>query len=346
MKPKLDLVEFYISHTCNFGCSGCNRFNNFRFLGHESWHEYADVYRQWSEKLDIGWWSILGGEPTLNKDLIHYIRGLRALWPDSHATLITNGSFQKRFDQELYDAVKDCNIEVHIGLHNTHRRTDVITMIEKWLCHPLSIKRSPDDLNDLPGFTENWINSYNKIKSNSWPNCDNVNDWDRLPENIKKECIEYHNFSPEILSNDRKKYWISDANNVKVSIDLENFFVQSAMIKKPETNTFTLHNSDREKAHNDCFAKECHHMMYGKLSKCGQSALFSEFSKQFQVDLSDEDRALVEAHKPCSVNDDVVAFVENIKNSIPQCKFCPEEYVREEIFSAIDKDKFANRINI
>ena len=88
MKSRLESVEFYINHTCNFGCTGCNRFNNYLFTGYQKWADYADIYKKWSEKLDIKSWVILGGEPTLNKDLVLYIRGIRELWPDSRGMLI------------------------------------------------------------------------------------------------------------------------------------------------------------------------------------------------------------------------------------------------------------------
>jgi hypothetical protein len=35
--------------------------------------------------------------------------------------------------------------------------------------------------------------------------------------------------------------------------------------------------------------------------------------------------------------------VSNIKKSIPQCKFCPEVLIPEEIFSVINKDKFGTQ---
>ena len=343
MKSRLESVEFYINHTCNFGCTGCNRFNNYLFTGYQKWADYADIYKKWSEKLDIKGWVILGGEPTLNKDLVLYIRGIRELWPDSKGMLITNGSFHKRFDTEFYEAVLDTGIVVNIGLHNTQRRDEVLQMLTSWLIHPIEVRRSPDDLNSLPGFRENWSNSYNLIRDESWPDCNSVDDWDDLPNYIQTECTTIHNFSPDILAEDRKNYQIIDANGVNVKIQLENFFYQSALIEKPETKTFTLHNSNRKKAHDVCPSRECHHMMDGKLSKCGQSVLFQEFDKQFQIDLSIEDRKLMMSHQPCSVDDDVDLFVSNIKKSIPQCKFCPEVLIPEEIFSVINKDKFGTQ---
>lgn len=43
-----------------------------------------------------------------------------------------------------------------------------------------------------------WLEQYKIIKDESWPECSNYNDFNTLPENIKKECREQHRFSPDI----------------------------------------------------------------------------------------------------------------------------------------------------
>ena len=66
---KLDYLEFYISHTCNFNCRGCNRFNNYLFLGHQRWKEHEHTHAKWAKRLQLDEWCIIGGEPTLNPDI-------------------------------------------------------------------------------------------------------------------------------------------------------------------------------------------------------------------------------------------------------------------------------------
>lgn len=343
-KITLNQLEFYTNHTCNFNCTGCNRFNNYKFQGLQSWDEYEDIHRAWSEKIDLKHYAILGGEPLMNPDIIKWIRGLRELWPNSNAEITTNGSIHKRFDKELYDALLGTKTELSIGLHNNDRRKEVLDLLGRFLVHPLRVEQFPKDVRDIPNFENNWKNSYNKIRAESWPDCNSIDDWDALPEHIKRECKDVHNFSPEILTEERTGYEIVDGNGLHVRIQLENFFHQGALIRQEEHNTFTLHNSDPEKAHSICHSKTCHHMMYGKISKCGQSVLFKEFAEQFVVDLSDEDRELVGSYEPCSVDDDIENFVNNLNNHIPQCKFCPEEYMNQEINSRVTRDSFGKRI--
>ena len=344
----LDYLEFYISHTCNFNCSGCNRFNNYLFTGHQRWADYQEIHEQWAEKLDLGSYTILGGEPLLNPDIIDWIYGLNKLWPDSRSQITTNASFRRRFDKELYRALVDTQTILQIGLHDIGRWDEVMETVYNFIDKPVNSKRIPEDITELPNFYENWSSSYNKIKAESWPVCNNLDDWESLPDYIKEECENVHQFSPHTIAEQRQGYSIKDSNGLKVVIELENYFHQGALIKQQEKNNFRLHNSDPIKAHDICHSKYCHHMMDGKLSKCGQSVLFQEFSKQFEIELGEQDQELMMSYQPLSVDDGesyVKNFIDNIKNPIDQCKFCPENYIAKEINSSISKDKYGKRVN-
>ena len=41
-----------------------------------------------------------------------------------------------------------------------------------------------------------WIDFYNTIKADEWPDCQNEDDFDLLPEEIKSECINNYNYVP------------------------------------------------------------------------------------------------------------------------------------------------------
>lgn len=345
-KKFLPYVEFYISHTCNFGCEGCNRFNNYTFTGHQRWKDYEKIYKEWSHRLEFNHYTIIGGEPMSNPDMIEWILGLHELWPDCNAVLLTNGSYINKFTEEFYTALLETNTLLNIGLHNFFRTQPVLQTVIRFLKHPLDIKRFPKDLNRLPGFAENWKKSYSQIKDSSWPDCNSYEEWNSLPDDIKQECEIIHKFSPDIIAEERKGYRIQDANGVKVEINYENFFHQGALIKQPDKNNFRLHNSDPIKAHDICHSKYCHHFMYGKLSKCGQSVLFAEFDQQFELDLTDSDKNLVYSYKPATLDmsdNDLGSFIDNIKNPIDQCKFCPERYTFQEIHSVTKKNKYGKK---
>jgi len=134
---------------------------------------------------------------------------------------------------------------------------------------------------------------------------------------------------------------VTDSNGVSIIFRYNWWFHQGAIIKDSETNGFTLHNSDVEIAHELCHSKTCHHMDKGKLYKCGPSALFKEFDEQLNLNLSKDDRDLINSTDYITIEDSYEKksmFLKNIKNSIPQCKFCPEVYNGEQIFSIEKKD--------
>jgi organic radical activating enzyme len=342
----LPYVEFYISHTCNLGCNGCNRFNNYTFTGHQRWNDYADDYQQWSRKLNLKHYTILGGEPMANPDMLEWILGLHKLWPQAQSKFVTNGGYTNKFNDKFYQALLETETILDIGLHNYERKSEVLKTVLSFIRHPVEIRRVPEKLSDLPGITENWKNSYDAIKDSSWPSCDSPDDWESLPPEIREECSSVHNFSIDIVSEERKGYHIIDANGLEVYVNYENFFHQGALIKQPEKNNFTLHNSNPTKAHKICHMKTCHHFIDGKLSKCGPAVLFKQFAEQFEVEINESDQKIIEQYSPASADmseEDLAEFIKNIVNEIPQCKFCPEEYVIKEINSDIKKDKFGNK---
>ena len=162
----LDLGQFYITNVCNFDCPGCVSFNNYAFTGYQKWEDYADVYQQWSNVVDLRKWVILGGEPFTNPTYLDWLRGISNLWPNSLGKLMTNGHYLKEDNRELYDIIDSTNgrVKLDIGLHNFNRRDAMMSIVHKWLRGTISIRRTPENLRHLPNFDKNWQNSYNAIK--------------------------------------------------------------------------------------------------------------------------------------------------------------------------------------
>ena len=50
-----------------------------------------------------------------------------------------------------------------------------------------------------------FVAQYNIIKDPTWPDCNAYNKFDKLPDAIKQECIDVHDFSPKIYYNSVKK---------------------------------------------------------------------------------------------------------------------------------------------
>jgi organic radical activating enzyme len=339
-------IEFYITNVCNFNCDNCNRLNNYYFSGHEKWNDYLDVYRIWSEKIDFDQIIILGGEPTLNPDLDSWIKGLVQLWPKSKISIRSNGSHLKYWaDRGLFDLLAKTKVKLEIFLHNNHRRYKVMQEIESYLSNPVN--------NLTEKALESWAHAYDMVKDPRWPNCTNYREFELLPEYIKKECVEVHKigFEDFLQSSgilDRGDIQITDSNNVSITIRPSDSFV-TAPLKYAENNMFKVYNSNPDIAHSVCISKWCTHMMKGKIYKCHHVALLPEFSKQFNVEMSNTEKELLDQYIPLSVDssvEDMDNFFNALPKVIPQCQLCPEKLDQIPLKSGTNKPKIKKIINI
>ena len=167
----------------------------------------------------------------------------------------------------------------------------------------------------------------------SWHNANNI---DELESNV-------HSFlQGPVTRVEKDNRWGADfayidKNAIGVPVWMENTFYSSA-INLTDQGTFSLHNSDPIQAHNSCgFAQhKNYHFIRGKLYKCGPVALFPEFDEQHQLDISDEDRVLINSYQPLSADDYLTSgetFLSQLDQPLAQCKFCPVDRTTQEIFA-------------
>lgn len=133
--------------------------------------------------------------------------------------------------------------------------------------------------------------------------------------------------APNPPAPDYGAYWSAyDANGVLVNMWISNHFFPAA-VQLNEQGRFTLHNSNVEAAYSNCaFARfKSYHFIRGKLYKCGPVALLTEFDQQKNLDITDEDRALIHSYRPLTPDnyaDYSEEFFESLNGPIPNCKFC------------------------
>lgn len=144
----------------------------------------------------------------------------------------------------------------------------------------------------------------------------------------------------------RESLVITDSNNISIKVFYNWWFHQGAVITDAETGKYTLHQSDPVKAHDICHSKTCHHFDHGRLYKCGPAALFPEFDRQFKLELSEQDRALMSSVKSIGIDstrEEKENFIAGINDPIPQCKFCPSSYHGKQIFAEEKKIVFRRK---
>ena len=142
-RPLIDRLEFYITNVCNLTCSGCNRYNNYKFSGWESWADAEPILTQWAEKIDIRHPVILGGEPLLNPDIVEWIAGIRRLWPNHSGVQVQSNGTRLDLVKGLYDVVNYDNW-IGISLHSEEHKEPLFERIRNFLKHPITETQDPN----------------------------------------------------------------------------------------------------------------------------------------------------------------------------------------------------------
>lgn len=129
-------IEFYITNVCNLTCEYCNRFNNLNFKGWQDWKQYADLYHQWSQRLDVKKVVIMGGEPLLNPTVCDWAKGLAGLW-NRRVQILSNGT-RINFVKDLYETVSKNSVWIGVTIHNTDELDNIVDQITAFLKPPVT----------------------------------------------------------------------------------------------------------------------------------------------------------------------------------------------------------------
>lgn len=125
-------------------------------------------------------------------------------------------------------------------------------------------------------------------------------------------------------------YQFINDKKLKIHAWMSNKFVQSNIIEQPNGG-YTLYQSNPTVAHENCTFRRFknYHIIRGKIYKCGPAALMPEFDQQYQFNISEEDRQLLNSYNALTLDnfDSIgIEWLSNIDKEIAQCKFCPETY--------------------
>lgn len=106
---------------------------------------------------------------------------------------------------------------------------------------------------------------------------------------------------------------------------------------------FDVHDSDPVPAFNACAMSHSHTIFEGQLYKCPMVAVLPEFSKQYQVNLTQSQSSLLSDYQPldpdCSP-EQLMQFVNNRHCHIDQCRLCPEDHnLKKVVFHPLSKSR-------
>jgi len=88
---ELGNLEIHAWHGCNLSCESCSHYSPLSIQGGPTAAQCAQWIDAWSGRLRPWVFSILGGEPTLNRDLAKIVEHALAAFPNSRIRLSTNG---------------------------------------------------------------------------------------------------------------------------------------------------------------------------------------------------------------------------------------------------------------
>jgi len=320
MKSRLKYAEVYITNVCNYSCTHCQSLNNFAFKGHQSWADYQTDYQALSEHVDIDTIQIIGGEPTLNPDFENWVIGISETWPHARIEISTNGTRLDVINDNIYQILSKNKGCLWITCHDDKLYNSMLDFSNQFLDDIVSDSQPDSNSRAI------WKQSYDSIKDESWPSCDDIRQFDQLPDRIKKELIDVHNLNPDSFYSIHAPRILTDKNGVEFKLELSQSFFSSAITITDQQTLKMKHNNDPVAAHEICYFKSCHQLNKGKLYKCPLVSVLPDFLDQFEVAMNDDDKTLVRAHVPISGSDSAATifnFIKNIDQPIAQCKFCP-----------------------
>jgi MoaA/NifB/PqqE/SkfB family radical SAM enzyme len=97
-------------------------------------------------------------------------------------------------------------------------------------------------------------------------------------------------------------------------------------IERIEDSVIYMRRSNQEIAHNNCPISDCNYVINGRLYKCKTTAMSDILHRNFKV--NDDCQQILNASKSVLPSDlDVIEFLQNLDQSIEQCKLCPESPV-------------------
>jgi len=113
---ELPNLEFHAAHACNLHCAQCSHYSNYHAGGIVSLDEARANFDAWKGRLAPKRLAILGGEPTLNPELIPIIKLARVSFPRAEGLFVTNGFFLDRHP-DLPQVLIDNRFRMDVSQH-------------------------------------------------------------------------------------------------------------------------------------------------------------------------------------------------------------------------------------
>jgi len=160
-------LEMHVTHACNLACESCSHYSNHSHRGLLDLEEAAASVANWSKRVSVKRFRLLGGEPTIHPMLPEFVKLARRHLADATVEIVTNGFFLHRHPglPYLLDDLGNCEITVSVH-HNSpeymQKIRPVLDLIATWRKkHKFGII--------IRHSYKNWTRRYNGFGSNMLP---------------------------------------------------------------------------------------------------------------------------------------------------------------------------------
>jgi len=195
-KVVLKSLQIHATHLCNLSCSSCNAFSQFKIKGSLDTDTLSTWLKKWEPRVHIEKICLLGGEPTLNPELIDLIRTVYQFFPkkSTQKVLFTNGFYLKNHSG-LEKVLRDCHFELRLTVHSDepHYLSRILPIIEeckRWEgVSFLVYNGSGKNIDGIEFREEKWTKRYHETEGKVFPFEDKNprSSWEKCPSKFSMQ---------------------------------------------------------------------------------------------------------------------------------------------------------------
>lgn len=128
--PFINYLEMNVVDHCNLNCKGCAHFSNVCDSRYIDLKQYQNDLKTISEKFNVYYFRILGGEPLLHPNIKELVEIAKQTLKNTIIVIVTNGLLIPRMSEDTLQTFADNNIMISISLYKpTFNKLDEILKI-------------------------------------------------------------------------------------------------------------------------------------------------------------------------------------------------------------------------
>lgn len=127
----LPKVEMHLVDYCNLNCRGCTHFSPLFDTVLPDFSKKMEDIKKLKKKIPyVLLFSMLGGEPFLNPDIVLYIKEIRKIFPHTRMNIVTNGLLIPGLSDNIFRCILENEVEVSISEYRTTHKI-IGSIVEK-----------------------------------------------------------------------------------------------------------------------------------------------------------------------------------------------------------------------